>query len=60
MLHVSGQLHMLWGEAMHHAVWLTNYPPMKALDGDATPYEATYVKKPNLHRVHEWGSHCWV
>ena len=46
MLHVSGQLHMLWGEAMHHTVWLKNCTTMKALDGDMTPYEAAYETQP--------------
>ena len=60
MLHASSQPHMLWGEATHHTVWLKNCTPMKALDGDTTPYEAAYWKKSDLHGVCEWGSRCWV
>ena len=60
MLHSSGQPHMLWGEAAHHAVWLKNCTPTKALGGDMTPYEAAYGKKPDLWGIREWGSRCWV
>ena len=60
MLLASGQPHMLWGEAAHHAVWIKNCTPTKALDGDTTPYDATYGKKPDLCGVCKWGSHCWV
>ena len=51
---------MLWGEATHPTVWLKNHTPMKVLEGDMTPYKVAYGKKPNLHGVHEWGSHCCV
>ena len=60
MLHPSGQPHMLWGEAAHHVVWLKNHTPTKVLDGDTTPYESAYGKKPDLCGVCEWGSCCWV
>ena len=60
MLHSSGQPCMLWGEAAHHAIWLKNRTPTKALGGDMTPYEAAYGKKPDLRGIREWGSHCWV
>lgn len=60
MLHASGQPRMLWGEAAHHAVWLKNRTPTKALNSGATPYEAAYGKKPDLRGVREWGSRCWV
>ena len=51
---------MLWGKAIHHTVWLKNHTPMKVLEGDTTPFEAAYGKKPDLCRVCEWGSCCWV
>ena len=59
MLHESGLPHMLWGEAVHHAVWLKNRTPTKALDG-GTPLEAATGQKPNLSQAHVWGSRIWV
>lgn len=47
MLHDSGLPHFLWGEAVHHAMWLKNRTPTKALDG-AMPLEAATGKRPNL------------
>jgi hypothetical protein len=59
MLHASGSPRFLWTEAACHAVWLKYCTPTKALS-DTTPYDAAYGKKPNLHRLHEWGCHVWV
>ena len=47
------------GEAAHHAVWLKNHTPTKALDGK-TPFEVTMGKKPDLSRLREWGCCVWV
>ena len=44
---------MLWGEAVHHAVWLKNQTPMKALKHDKTPYKAAHGKKPDLQGLRE-------
>ena len=44
---------------MHHAVWLKNRTPTKALDGGTTLEAATGVK-PDLSRVHIWGSRVLV
>jgi len=54
LLHASGLLKMLWGEAACHVVWLMNHTLMKAVAGK-TPYEAAFGKKPDLSQVHEWG-----
>ena len=59
MLHSSGQLRFLWGEAAHHAVCLKNHTLTKALDG-LTPLEATTGKKPDLRGLHKWGCCVWV
>ena len=59
LLHVSGLLKTLWGEVAHHIVWLLNCTTIKAVDGK-TPYEATFVKKPDLWQVREWGDKVWV
>ena len=59
MLHASGQPRFLWGEAAHHAVWLKNCTPTKALDGK-TPFEVATGKKPDLSGLREWGCRVWV
>ena len=59
MLHASGQPKFLWGEAVHHVVWLKNRTPTKALSG-LTPFEVAYGRKPDLRGLREWGSQVWV
>ena len=54
LLHASSQPKFLWGEAMHHVVWLKNRMPTKVLDG-LTPYKVTFGWKSNLSKVWEWG-----
>ena len=55
MLHASGQPKFLWGKAVHHAVWLKNCTPTKALGG-LIPFKVAYGRKPDLCGLHEWGS----
>ena len=55
LLHASGQLKFLWGEAARHIVWLKNQTPTKVLDG-LTLYEVAFGRKPDLSKVQEWGS----
>ena len=59
MLHASGQPKFLWGKAAHHAIWLKNHTPTKALGG-LTPFEVVYSQKPDLCGLHDWGSHICV
>ena len=59
-LHASGLPKFLWGEAIHHAVWLKNRTPTRALPDGKTPYEMLYGKKPNLAGLREWGAKVWV
>ena len=59
MLHKSSLPCILWGEAVCHAIWLKNHMPMKALDG-RMPLKAATGQKPDLSRVHVWGSCIWV
>lgn len=59
LLHASGLLRILWGEAAHHIVWLMNRTSTRAVKG-MTPYEAMFGKKPNLKDVREWGERVWV
>ena len=59
MLHESSLPCMLWGEAVHHAIWLKNRMPTKALDG-GTPLKAATGQKPDVSRACVWGSRIWV
>ena len=59
LLHASGLPKNLWGEAVHHVVWLLNRTTMKAVEG-MTPYKAVFGKKPNLKGVREWGEKVYV
>ena len=54
LLHSSGLLKNLWGEAARHVVWLMNCTLTKAVDG-MMPYEAAFGKKPDLRHECEWG-----
>ena len=38
----------LWPEAYHHAVYLKNRTPTRALKSDKTPYKALYSRKPDI------------
>ena len=59
MLHKSGLPHILWGEAVRHAVWLKNRTPTKVLDG-GMPLKAATGQKPDLSQARVWGSCIWV
>jgi transposase InsO family protein len=59
MMHATGLLKNLWGEAINHAVWLKNRASTRAL-GNVTLYERLYGEKPNLGGVPEWGQCIWV
>jgi hypothetical protein len=59
MLHASGLLKNLWGEAVMHAVYLKNCTSTCTLDGK-TPYEMLTGNKPNLANLHEFGTKVWV
>ena len=54
MLHASGLLKSLWGEAMMHVTWLKNCSSTCRL-GNKTPYEVLYNKKPDLQKLPVWG-----
>ena len=60
LLHASKLPKNLWGEAITHVVWLKNRTPTRALPDGKTPYEMLNGKKPNLSRLHEWGTEVWV
>ena len=59
LLHASGLLKYLWGEAAHHVIWLKNWTPTKVLNG-LTPFKVAFGTKPNLSCVRKWGSEVFV
>jgi hypothetical protein len=59
ILHSSGLLKFLWGEAVKHAIYLKNHMPTIALD-EQTLFEAFFGKKPNLEGLREFGTKVWV
>ena len=60
MLTASGLPKNLWAEAILHSVWIRNRVPTRSMGENKTPYEKGTGKKPNLSRLHEWGSTAWV
>ena len=59
MVHSSGLLYFLWGEAIKHACWIKNSTLTVALS-DQTPFQAATGSKPDLSKLREWGSIIWV
>jgi len=57
--HGSSLPKSLWGEAVHHAVWLKNHTRTRALDGK-TPFQALFGRPLDLSSPGVWGSHIWV
>jgi hypothetical protein len=49
----------LWAEAMHHAMWIRNRAPCRALDGK-TPFEARHGRKPDMSGIIPFGTKAWV
>jgi len=57
--HLMGLPEFLWGEALHHAMWLKNRMAMRTLD-NKTPFEALFGSPPNLSGLRQWGCNIWV
>ena len=50
----------LWPEAIAYACYIKNRSPMCALGSNTTQYEAFHKRKPNIFRLQEFGSQCWI
>lgn len=50
----------LWPEAVTYANYIKNKCLTRALGTDITPYQAFFGKKPNVSRLEEFGTKCWV
>jgi hypothetical protein len=59
LLHCSGLLQNLWGEALCHSTWLKNRTSTHALGGK-TPWEALHGHPPDLHGLKHFGEMVWV
>src|ERR1700722_7392998 len=60
MLIDSGLPRFLWVEAIHHAIWIKNRAPTRALANQITPYEAKYKTKPSFEGVPPFGTPAWT
>jgi hypothetical protein len=59
ILHASGLPKRLWGEALHHVVWLKNRASTAAV-ASKTPHEVVTGTKLDLSKLLEWGCTVWV
>ena len=50
----------LWPEAVAYACYIKNRSPTRALGNNTTPHEVFYNKKPNIVRLQEFGTKCWI
>jgi len=60
MLIDAGLPKFLWFEAIHHAIWIKNRTPTRALANQITPYEAKYKIKPSFEGVPPFGTPAWT
>lgn len=60
MLASSGVSKQFWGEALYTVVYVLNRSPSVAVQGDRTPYEAWYGKKPDVSNLRVFGSECFA
>ncbi|HEV7737029.1 MAG TPA: DDE-type integrase/transposase/recombinase [Chlamydiales bacterium] len=49
----------IWPEAVNYACYIKNRSPVRALE-NMTPYEALLGRKPDIERLEEFGTRCWV
>lgn len=59
ILHTGGLPKFLWGEALHHVIWLKIRTSTTVVPS-VMPLEAVTKKKPNLSALPEWGCEVWV
>ena len=50
----------LWPEAITYACYIKNRSPTRALGSNTMPYEVFHKRKPNIFRLQEFGSQCWI
>ena len=50
----------LWLEAITYACYIKNRSPTHARGSNTMPYEVFHKRKPNISRLQEFGSQCWI
>jgi transposase InsO family protein len=60
MIFAKNLLKVLWPEAVAYANYIKNRSPTRALGQEITPYQAFFGRKPDVSRLEEFGSKCWV
>ena len=60
MIFVKNLPKSLLPEAIAYACYIKNRSPTRALGSDITPFQALFAKKPDIARLEEFGTNCWV
>src|SRR5882724_11158561 len=50
----------LWPEAFAYTCYIQNRSLTHALGGNTMPHEAFFNRKPDVSRLHEFGTKCWI
>ena len=50
----------LWPEAVAYTNYIQNQIPTQALGTNIMPYQSFFGKKPDVSRLEEFGTRCWV
>jgi transposase InsO family protein len=60
MLISHGLPDFLWPQAVIYATYIINRSPLASLKANITPHEAFWGDKPDVSRMQEFGTTCWV
>ena len=60
MLTAQSMPEFLWEQAVAHAAYIRNRAYTRTLEGETTPYEAWFRKKPEVAHLREFGIPVWV
>ena len=50
----------LWPKAIAYVCYIKNRSPTCALGSNTMPHEAFFNKRPNISRLQEFGTKCWI
>ena len=60
MIYAKNLPKFIWPEAVAYACYIKNRSPTRALGAKTTPYQEFSGKKPDVSRLEEFGTRCWV
>jgi transposase InsO family protein len=60
MIYAKNLPKSLWPEAVSYACYIKNCSPVRALESNLTPYEMFFSRKPDVSKLQEFGTRCWV